>query len=178
MQIDKAKIIKDYLTMPEVLQRYGYEPKKRMCCPLHNGKDKNFSVMEHGYMCFSQCGGGDVISFVQKLFGLSFVDTLRKMDEDFNLGLYQKKDPVERARMERRIKSLRAKKNETEIKKQHAEDEYWEVFNEWKRLADNKRLYAPKTHDEELHPLFVEALQKLSYQEILLDRAEEKRCNY
>lgn len=168
-------LIKECLTMPEVLQRYGFEPKKRMCCPLHNGKDKNFSVMEKGYMCFSRCGGGDVITFVQKLFGLSFPDTLRKMDEDFNLGLYRKISPLERVRMERHIKALQAKKNEAEAEKQRLEDEYWKVFDEWKRLDDNKRLYAPKTPDEEWHPLFVEALQKLSYQEYLLDEVEEGR---
>lgn len=176
MNIDRVSLIKERLTMPEVLRHYGYEPKKRMCCPLHNGKDKNFSVMENGYMCFSQCGGGDVITFVQKLFGLSFTDTLRKIDEDFNLGLYRKISPKERVRMERHIQSLQAKKNAVETAKQHAEDEYWEAFDEWKRLDDNKRLYAPKSPDEEWHPLFVEALQKLAYQEYLLDEAEERSC--
>lgn len=174
--MNRAELIKERLTMPDVLRHYGFEPKKRMCCPLHNGKDKNFSVMEHGYMCFSQCGGGDVITFVQKLFSLSFTDTLRKMDEDFNLGLYRKISPVERVRMERHIKSLQAKKNEIQAKKQHVEDEYWKAFDEWKRLDDNKRLYVPKTPDEELHPLFVEVLQKLAYQEYLLGEADERRC--
>lgn len=175
MKIDHAQIIKDCLTMPEVLQRYGYEPKKRMCCPLHNGKDENFSVMEHGYMCFSHCGGGDVITFVQKLFGLSFTDTLKKIDTDFGLNLYGGMTYEDLRRMRYQSMQLKAKQEREKAKKQQVENEYWKVFDEWKQLEESKRLYVPKTPDEELHPLFVEALQKLSYQEYLLDKAEEKR---
>ena len=51
---------------------------------------------------------------------------------------------------------------------------YWDIFGEWVRLDRNKTLYAPKTPDEEWHPLFVEALQKLAYQEYLLDCAESE----
>lgn len=178
MQINRSELIKERLTMPEVLQRYGFEPKKRMCCPLHNGKDKNFSVMEKGYMCFSQCGGGDVITFVQKLFGLSFTDTLKKIDTDFGLNLYDNMAYEDLRRMRYQSMQLKAKQEREKAEKQHAEDEYWKVFDEWKRLDDNKRLYAPKTPDEEWHPLFVEALQKLSYREYLLDEAEERRLQF
>ena len=49
------------------------------------------------------------------------------------------------------------------------------MFDKWKRLEDNKQKFNPKTPDEELHPLFVEALQKLSYQTYLLDFLETRR---
>lgn len=179
ISIDKIAIIKDRLTMRDVLARYGFEPKKRMKCPIHNGDDYNFSVMDKGYMCFSHCGGGDVITFVQKLFNLSFADTLRKIDTDFNLGLYGKKDlkNLEKLRQSKyKSKVVKARQERIKSEKQHADDEYWAVFDEWKRLDDNKRNYAPKTPDEEWHPLFVEALQKLAYQEYLLNEADERRC--
>lgn len=177
MNINRTEIIKSRLTMPDVLRRYGYEPKKRMCCPLHNGKDKNFSVTEHGYMCFSQCGGGDVISFVQKLFNLSFGDTLKKIDDDFGLGLYERKSPQDLVRLKRQAEALQAKREREKTAKQHAEDEYWAAFDEWKRLDENKRKYAPKSIEdmENLNPLFVEACHKLDYQEYLLDELDERR---
>lgn len=170
-----AEIIKDRLTMPEVLQRYGFNPDRRMKCPLHGGDDKNFSVFEKGFMCFSHCGGGDVISFVQKLFNLNFPDALKKIDNDFGLNLSGNLSIEERRRISYQTKALNARKQRENAVREHFEREYWKVFDEWKRLDDNKRLYAPKTPDEELHPLFVEALQKLSYQEYLLDEAEERR---
>ena len=175
MNIDKIAIIKDRLTMRDVLTRYGFEPKKRMKCPLHGGNDKNFSVMEKGYMCFSHCGGSDVITFVQKLFNLSFADTLRKIDTDFKLGLYGEKSLEDLRQSRWQSRQIKAKQERIKAEKQHADDEYWAVFDEWKRLDDNKRNYAPKTPDEEYNPLFVEALQKLAYQEYLLECAEIRR---
>lgn len=176
MRIDAVQIIKDRLTMREVLLRYGYEPKRRMPCPLHNGKDNNFEVKEKSFMCYSQCGGGDVITFVQQLFSLTFLDALKKMDIDFGLNLYGEHSFEDLRKSHYRQKQIQAERERKKREKEQADNEYWAVFDEWKRLDDNKRNYAPKTPDEEWHPLFVEALQKLAYQEYLLDIAEMRRC--
>ena len=174
MRFDAVQTIKDRLIMHDVLLRYGYEPKRRMKCPLHNGDGLNFEIKEKSWRCYSHCGSGDLISFVQKLFGLSFPDTLKKIDTDFNLGLFE--HISNRKSLDIARQSYKRKK-ERERQKQQVEDvknRYWDIFDEWVRLDRNKTLYAPKTHDEEWHPLFVEALQKLSYQEYLLDCAESE----
>lgn len=174
MSVDKVEIIKGCLTMDEVLRRYGYTPKKRMPCPLHSGVDKNFEIKGKHWRCYSRCGSGDTISFVQKLFGLSFPDTLKKIDTDFNLGLFE--HISNRKSLDIARQSYQRKK-ERERQKQEIEDvknRYWDIFGEWARLDRNKTLYAPKTPDKEWHPLFVEALQKLAYQEYLLDCAESE----
>ena len=175
MRVDAVQTIKGRLTMRDILSRYGYTPKRRMPCPLHNGKDNNFEVKEHSFMCYSQCGGGDVITFVQKLFGLSFPNALKKIDVDFGLGLYGEHSFEDLRKAHYRQKQVQAERERKKQEKQQADAEYWAVFDEWKRLDDNKRNYAPKTPDEEWHPLFVEALQKLAYQEYLLDCAEVVR---
>lgn len=175
MRIDAVQTIKDRLTMRDVLERYGYTAKRRMPCPLHNGKDKNFEIKEHSFMCYSQCGGGDVITFVQKLFNLSFPDALKKIDVDFGLNLYGDKTFEELRKSHYQAKQLKAKMEREKAERERADAEYWAVFDEWKRLDDNSRIYEPKTPDEEWHPLFVEAMQKIAHQEYLLARAEEKR---
>ena len=76
-----------------------------------------------------------------------------------------------------RQKQVEAERERKKREKEQADNEYWALFDEWKRLDDNKRNFAPKTLFEELHPLFVEALQKLSYQEFLLDIADIQRCS-
>ena len=177
MRIDAVQTIKDRLTMREVLEHYGYSAKRRMPCPLHNGKDNNFEVKEHSFMCYSQCGGGDVITFVQKLFGLSFIETLKKIDLDFGLNLYGEHSFEDLRKSHYRQKQIQAERERKKREKEQAENEYWVVFDEWKRLDDNKRNYAPKTMEEDWHPLFIEALQKITYQEYLLDIAETRRCN-
>ena len=176
MRFDAVQTIKDRLTMRDVLLHYGYEPKRRMKCPLHNGDGLNFEVKEKSWRCYSHCGSGDVISFVQKLFGLSFSDALKKIDIDFNLNLYGEHSFQDLRKSHYRQKQIQAERERKEREKEQSEKEYWSVFDEWKRLYDNKRKYEPKTPDEEWHPLFVEALQKLAYQEYLLDCVEERRC--
>ena len=172
MSVDKVEIIKVRLTMDDVLRQYGYTPKIRMPCPLHSGGDKNFEIKGKYWRCYSHCGNGDAISFVQKLFGLSFPDALKKIDTDFNLGLFEhisNRKSLDIARQSyQRKKERERQKQEIEAVKNN----YWDIFGEWVRLDRNKTLYAPKTPDEEWHPLFVEALQKLAYQEYLLDCAE------
>ena len=72
MRIDAVQTIKDSLTMRDVLEQYGYTARRRIPCPLHGGDGDNFEVKEKSYCCHSHCGGGEVISFVKKLFYLIF----------------------------------------------------------------------------------------------------------
>lgn len=179
MRINAVQTIKDRLAMREVLLRYGYEPNNRgfMCCPFHLEKTPSMKIFEKDYHCFGCGANGDVITFVQKLFNLSFPDTLKKIDVDFNLNLYGEKTLEELKKSHYQQKQLQAKREREKAQKEQAENEYWLIFDEWKRLDDNRRNFAPKTKNEELHPLFIEALQKIEYQKYLLGCAEERRCN-
>ena len=62
--------------------------------------------------------------------------------------------------------------------RERLENGYWTDFDEWKRLDDNKRNYAPKTPTEPLHPLFVEALKNISGAEYRLECAEIARYEH
>lgn len=176
MRINSIQMIKDRLTMCEVLERYGYTADRKgfICCPFHNEKTPSMRIYDKDYHCFGCQEHGDVISFVQKLFGLSFPDTLKKIDTDFNLGLYEN---ISNRKSLDIARQAYKRKKERERQKQEVEDaknRYLDIFDEWARLDRNKTLYAPKTPDEEWHPLFVEALQKLAHQEYLLDCAESE----
>ena len=174
MRIDAVQTIKDRLTMRDVLEHYGYAVKRRMPCPIHSGKGNNFEIKEKSWRCYSRCGGGDVISFVQQLFGLSFTETLKKIDADFVLNIYKEHTFEELRRSHYRQQAVKAKREREQREEQKAKDEYWAIFDEWKRLDENRRIYKPKSPDDELHPLFVESLQKLTHQEHLLEIAETR----
>lgn len=174
MRFDAVQTIKDQLTMRDVLEHYGYAVKRRMPCPIHDGKDNNFEIKEKSWRCYSRCGGGDVISFVQQLFGLSFTETLKKIDADFALNIYKEHTFEELRRSHYRQQAVKAKREREQREEQKAKDEYWAIFDEWKRLDENRRIYKPKSPDDELHPLFVESLQKLTHQEHLLEIAETR----
>lgn len=84
--------IKHTVSISEVLRRYGYPAPDRlvyrMPCPIHKGRDANFSVSERDglWNCFSVCGrGGSVIDLVMELEGISLVDAVKKLKEDFHI---------------------------------------------------------------------------------------------
>lgn len=177
MRFDAVQTIKDRLTMRDVLLHYGYQPNRAgfVCCAFHQEKTASMKVYDKSYHCFGCGANGDVISFAKQLFDLSFPETLKKIDIDFNLNLYGEHSFEDLRKSHYRQKQIQAERERKEREKQQADAKYWTVLDEWKRLDDNKRNYALKTPDEEWHPLFVEALQKLAYQEYLLDCAEVVR---
>ena len=177
MQFNVVQTIKDRLTMREVLERYGYEPNRVgfVCCPFHLEKTPSMKIFEKDYHCFGCGEHGDVITFVQKLFNLSFQEALKKIDVDFGLNLYGDKTFEELRKSHYQLKQLQAKRKREKAKRERANAEYWVAFDECKRLDDNKQRFKPKTPNEELHPLFIEALQKLSYQTYLFDCLEIRR---
>ena len=177
-----ADEIKSRLTMPNILEYYGFKinRSKRIPCPLHNGDDANCGVKEHYIHCFVCGESADVIKFVQVYFGLDFQSAISKLNNDFCLGLPigQKIDSRKQLEMERLAFQRRQKAKQEEAERQQIEDAYLAAFYDWKRLDDNKRNYAPKTPSEPFHTLFVEALKNIDGAEYRLECAEIARYEY
>lgn len=76
--------------MRDVLARYGFALDRRgeMCCPFHREKTPSFGVYAEGkrWKCFGCGAGGDIFSFVMKLFGLSFSQAVLRLSADFGIG--------------------------------------------------------------------------------------------
>lgn len=182
--MDYASEIKSMVSMPEMMRHYGFElDRSGFCkCPLHSEKSGSFKAYpgNRGFSCFGCGAHGSVIDFVMLYFGLSFKDALAKINEDFSLGLPigKKLDRRKQLEMNRqafmRNRELEAEKAERE----RLDNAYWAAFDEWKRLDDNKRNYAPKTPSDPLQPLFVEALKNISGAEYLLECAEMARYEH
>jgi DNA primase len=79
--------IKNIASIPAVLIMYGHDPRgrRRIPCPIHGGKNPNFSFNEHAWHCFKCNRGGDAISLVRDLFALPFGDALSKLAADFGV---------------------------------------------------------------------------------------------
>lgn len=180
--MDYASEIKSKLSMPQILEYYGFKinRSKRIPCPLHNGNDPNCGVKEHYIHCFVCGQSADVIKFVEVYFGLDFQTAISKLNDDFCLGLPigQRIDRRKQLEMERLAFQRRQKAKQEEAERQQIEDAYWAAFDEWKRLDENKRKYAPETPAEPLHPLFVEALKNISGAEYRLECADIARYEH
>ena len=177
-----ADEIKSRLKMQEVLDYYGIERNRanRIRCVLHNGQDFNCGIKDHYIHCFVCGQSADVIKFVQVYFGLDFQSAISKLNDDFNLGLPIGKKIDRRTQLEMNKAAFeRKRKIEAENKhREQIENDYWAAFDEWKRLDDNRRNYAPKSPTEPLHPLFVEALKNIAGAEYNLSCAEIARYEY
>ena len=168
--------------MPQVLDYYGIERNRanRIRCVLHNGQDFNCGIKDHYIHCFVCGQSADAIKFVQVYFGLDFQSAISKLNDDFCLGLPigQKIGRRKQLGMGRIAFERKRKAEQQQKERQKIEDDYWSAFDEWKRLDDNKRNYAPKTPTEPLHPLFVEALKNISGAEYRLECTEIARYEY
>ena len=182
--MDYAREIKSRLTMPEMMLHYGFElDRAGFCkCPLHSEKSGSFKAYpgDRGFSCFGCGAHGSVIDFVMLYFGLSFKDALVKINDDFSLGLPigEKLDRRKQLEMQRQSFMRKREMNARKAEQERLESDYWEAFDKWKRLDDNKRNYAPKTPTDPLHPLFVEALKNIASAEYNLSCAEIARYEY
>lgn len=184
MIMNYADEIKQRVSMIEILQYYGIETNRaNFCrCPFHKERSASFKAYPgtRGFYCFGCNESGSVIDFVMRYFGLDFQSAISKLNDDFNLGLPIGKKIDRRTQLEMNKSAFeRKRKIEAEKKRrEQIENDYWVAFDEWKRLDDNKRNYAPKTPTEPLHPLFVEALKNIAGAEYNLSCAEIARYEY
>lgn len=90
---DKRDRIIGALSIGEVVQHYtGLSFRRNRCaCPIHNGKNYNFTIYPktNSFFCFT-CGcGGDLIKFVAEYFNLGYSEAMVKLDNDYHLGVYE-----------------------------------------------------------------------------------------
>ena len=89
--------IVERVPMTEAAARYGLKLGRNgtCCCPFHSEKTPSFKVYPGagGFYCFGCGAGGDVVTFAEKLFGLSPVEAAKRLDADFSLGLFDFSSP-------------------------------------------------------------------------------------
>lgn len=105
-----AQVIRDQVTMDQILDLYGYKTKHGfMCCPFHGEKEPSLKVYKNtrGWHCFGCERGGSVIDFVMAHENCDFRTAVRAIDGALHLGLMDPHENPEDARREQRLqKSL------------------------------------------------------------------------
>ena len=174
--IDFASEIRNRITMRECLERYGIEINRAgfVRCPFHQG-DKTPSLKVYpnnrGWNCFGCGESGSVIDFTMRYFDEDFKSACDRLNNDFALGLPFGRKPTlrEQRDAEKRHRELIAERTKAEAKKQAYDSLYNALWGEFARLDINRRLHAPKSMDDELHPLYVEAVTNISHVEHRID---------
>ena len=129
------------------------------CCPFHDDKNPSMKV-DQRFHCFGCGEDGDVIDFTAKLFDLSPKEAAEKLAQDFGL-IYDSQAPPRRRYVRQKNEAQKFRED-----RQHCYrvlSDYYYLLKKWE--ADR----SPRTPEEEPHPRFVEAIQKKTYVEYLLD---------
>ena len=162
---DIAQAIRESVTMDDVLSLYSPSTPRRhrRCpCPIHNGKDYNFSYTERGYKCFVCGASGDVIGFVKEVCELATrSDAMKRIDADFHLNLH-----INGTLSAIQSANLALKRKEAERLReaeQAWEDEYHRLTDEWTRL-DKVRQTADPASDE-----YADAVKNIDFISFQLD---------
>ena len=153
--------VKQSVSTREAAAFYGIEVKRNgmACCPFHDDKNPSMKV-DQRFHCFGCGADGDVIDFTAKLFNLSPKEAAEKLAQDFGL-IYDSQAPPRRRYV--RQKTEAQKFREGRQRCYRVLSDYYYLLKKWE--ADN----SPRTLEEEPHPRFVEAIQKKTYVEYLLD---------
>ena len=153
--------VKQSISTRDAAAFYGIEVKRNgmACCPFHDDKNPSMKV-DQRFHCFGCGEDGDVIDFTAKLFDLSPKEAAEKLAQDFGL-IYDSQAPPRRRYV--RQKTEAQKFREDRQRCYRVLSDYYYLLKKWE--ADN----SPRTPEEEPHPRFVEAIQKKTYVEYLLD---------
>lgn len=99
---EAAQVIRDSVTMDQILSLYGYKTKRGfMKCPFHGEKTASLKVYENsrGWHCYGCERGGSVIDFVKEHEGCDFRTAVKAIDEALHLHLMDpRENPFEASR--------------------------------------------------------------------------------
>lgn len=153
--------VKQSVSTRDAAAFYGIEVKRNgmACCPFHDDKNPSMKV-DQRFHCFGCGADGDVIDFTAKLFDLSPKEAAEKLAQDFGL-VYDSQAPPRRRYV--RQKTEAQKFREDRQRCYRVLSDYYHLLKKWG--ID----HSPRTPEEEPHPRFVEAIQKKTYVEYLLD---------
>ena len=153
--------VKQSVSTREAAEFYGIKVSRNgmACCPFHDDKNPSMKV-DQRFHCFGCGADGDVIDFTAKLFDLSPKEAAEKLAQDFGL-IYDSQAPPRRRYV--RQKNEAQKFREDRQRCYRVLSDYYYLLKKWE--ADR----SPRTPEEEPHPRFVEAIQKKTYVEYLLD---------
>ena len=154
--------VKQTVTTRQAAGMYGIHVNRHgmAVCPFHNDKNPSMKV-DKRFHCFACQADGDAIDFVSRLFGLPCKEAAIKLVDDFGISYDSRQKPSVRPKIRESAPEQKYQQEEKHCYKVLAD--YFHLLQAWEKQ------YAPQQPEDAYHPLFVEALQRKSYIEYLLD---------
>ena len=155
-------IVRQSTSVREMAELYGIKVNQSgmACCPFHDDHNPSLKLNEEYFYCFGCRATGDVIDFTARLYDLSPKEAAEKLARDIGLNHDGQASPGKRYV---RRKTEAQKFREGRAHSVRVLTDYYHLLQKWEKS------YPPKTPEERLHPLFMEAMQEKSYVGYLLE---------
>lgn len=152
--------VKQSVTTRQAAERYGIRVERNgMCrCPFHDDSTPSMKL-DRRYYCFGCGATGDVIDFVSRLRGIGSKEAAILLAQDFAIPYENSAGKTSKPRQQ----------ITDEQNYQHMERYCFRVLLDYYRLLCRWKEDTPQTPEDGFDPRFVEASQKLSLVEYLLD---------
>ena len=158
------EVVRQNVSARQAAEHYGIKVNRHgmACCPFHNDKTPSLKL-DRRYYCFGCGEKGDAVDFASGYFGLSSLDSAKKVCNDFGLD-YERESSYRPPPI-----PAKPKKSDEQIFREtcnvcyHVLCDYLHLLEQWKTE------YAQKTQDAMWHPYFCEALRETDHVKYLLD---------
>ena len=153
--------VKQSVSAREAAEFYGIKVSRTgmACCPFHDDKNPSMKV-DQRFHCFGCGADGDVIDLTARLYNLAPKEAAEKLAQDFGL-IYDSQAPPRRRYVRQKTEAQQFREDRQRCYR--VLSDYYYLLKKWE--TD----HSPRTPEEEPHPRFVEAIQKKTYVEYLLD---------
>lgn len=149
--------IKQSLNLVDVARYYGIEVSRSgfTSCLFHNERTPSLKLYDDHFHCFGCGKSGDVIALIAQRLNISQFETAKLLMNEFHLSQEEMKlnevPQVQRTYSEWERQTIR-------------------LLNQYRDYLQHfEKLYSPKSPDEPIHDLFVEAIHSLPKIEYYLD---------
>jgi len=122
-----APRIKEAVSCRQLLEANGTKVDRHgfAVCPMHGDKDASLKVYggDRGWVCYGCHRGGDVINLARGLYGVGFNDAIRRLNEEFHVGLDLDSKPSPKESFSWKAKQIREKYERLEEEKRRSRTE-------------------------------------------------------
>lgn len=162
---EAATLIRASLTMEQVVSVYLPAERIRrgfIACPFHGEKIGSLKLYDDTFYCFGCHAGGDAVDFVGKLFGLTPAESIRRINDDFQLGLpVGESTMAQRLAAKRRSEELIRQREDVLMERRERAEAYTELQDKLTSLAIQMRDNAPTDCESPYPAAWIEAARQI-----------------
>lgn len=128
--------IKKIYSMQDIIYKCGLGHPNRagfIRCPFHNEKTASMKIYRDSYYCFGCGASGDIFTFLQEFYGISFKDAFRMLGGSYEKPTFSSNLVIYKAKKEQ---EMRKKKEEQLKRKREHNNMLIDIYRDWMNRSE------------------------------------------